>query len=392
MSSAESEIADSATVKIAIEPLMEWFFSRKQGSGCAGLMTLAGGQTARRRGTYWNWGGNLDAWMGWPQTAAACHILVAAKEREEPVFLSHPRNAVVTGAFSYTGGHVAECLLEQGVSLRTLTRNPRRDSPFGDAVKALPLDFSDPDGLRRSMEGADVLYNTYRIRFARGWNTFEQAVDNSRLLFDAAANAGVEEIVHFSVANASSESRLPYFRGKGQVEEILKASGLSYAIIRPTLVFGEGDLLLNNMAWALRRFPVFPVFGNGDYRMQPIYAEDLAAQAADAGSRWDSFVADAAGADTFTFEELLWLLAEAVNARVRLVHTPPSLGFALTRLGGLLLRDVVLTRNEVDGLMAGLLTSQAAPAGTTRLGGWLADNRGVLGQRYVSELRRNYRR
>ena len=165
---------------------------------------------------------------------------------------------------------MARLLLDEGVSVKTLTRNPDRRDLFGGLVPAAPLDFSDPDGLCLSMQGASVLYNTYWIRFGWGRNTFEQAVDNSRLLFDAAVKAGVERIVHFSVANASSESRLPYFRGKGQVEEILKASGLSYAIIRPTLVFGEGDLLLNNMAWALRRFPVFPVFGNGDYRVQPI--------------------------------------------------------------------------------------------------------------------------
>ena len=177
-----------------------------------------------------------------------------------------------------------------------------------------------------------------------------------------------------------------------EAREILKHSGIPYAIIRPTLVFGDGDLLLNNMAWALRRFPVFPVFGRGDYKVQPIYAEDLAGQAVSAGSRNDSFVAEAAGPDTFTFEELLRLLAEAVNARVRLVHTPPSLGFALTRLVGLPLRDVVLTRDEIDDLMAGLLTSHASPAGTTTLAGWLAGNADALGRQYVSEFRRNYRR
>ena len=306
--------------------------------------------------------------------------------------MSHPKKAVVTGAFSYTGRYVAQRLLEQGVSVRTLTRNTGRESPFGEMVKAFPLDFSNPDSLRWSMEGASVLYNTYWIRFARGRTTFDQAVENSKLLFEAAVDAGVERVVHFSVANASSESRLPYFRGKGQVEEIIKCSGLSHAVIRPTLVFGEGDLLLNNMAWALRRFPVFPVFGRGDYPVQPIYAEDLAAQAVEVGSRTDSFVADSAGPETFTFEELLRLLALAVGARVRLVRTPPSLGFALTKLVGLFLRDVGLTRDEVDGLMAGLLASGAVPTGTTRLGGWLADNADGLGRGYVSEMRRNYRR
>ncbi len=287
---------------------------------------------------------------------------------------------------------MAQRLLDQGVSVKTLTRNPSRGDPFFREVPAYPLDFYDPDGLCRSMEGAGVLYNTYWIRFGRGRNTFEQAVENSRVLFKAAARAGVGRIVNFSVANASTESGLPYFRGKGQVEEILQGMGIPHAIIRPTLVFGEGDLLLNNMAWALRRFPVFPIFGRGDYQVQPIYAADLAAQAVEAGARNGSFIDDAAGPDTFTFEELLRLLASAVGARVLLAHTPPSLGFALTRLVGLLLRDVGLTRDEVDGLMAGLLASDAVPTGTTRLGDWLADNADGLGRGYVSEMRRNYRR
>ena len=105
-----------------------------------------------------------------------------------------------------------------------------------------------------------------------------------------------------------------------------------------------------------------------------------------------NIIPDVAGPDRFTCEDLLRLLASSVGARVRLVHTPPSLGFTLTRLVGLLLRDVVLTRDEVGGLMTGLLTSRAAPAGTARLAGWLEDNAGILGRQYVSEFGRNHRR
>lgn len=304
--------------------------------------------------------------------------------------MEHPELAVVTGAFGYTGGYVARRLLGDGVGVRTLTRNPDRDDPFTGKVKAHPLDFSDPTGLRRSMEGTGVLYNTYWIRYARGGITFDHAVENTKRLFEAAVGAGVGRIVHFSVANASSASRLPYFRGKAQVEEMLKDLGVTFAIIRPTLVFGEGDLLLNNMAWALRRFPVFPVYGNGDYLVQPVYAEDVAAQAVEAGSQTENAITDAAGPETFSFEELLRLLASTMGVRVRLLHTPPSVGFAGTRLVGLALRDVVLTCDEIDGLMAGLLTSEALPTGATRLSDWLAENADGLGQRYVSELRRNF--
>ena len=241
------------------------------------------------------------------------------------------------------------------------------------------------------MEGAGVLYNPYWIRFAHGHTTFDLAVENTRTLLEAAKTAGVGRIVHFSMANASPGSRLPYFRGKGQVEEMLVDLGVRYAIIRPTLVFGVGDLLLNNMAWALRRFPVFPVYGSGDYPVQPVYVEDLATQVVEAGSQDGNSVSDAVGPGTLSFKEMLRLLASAMGVRSRLVHTPPSIALALTGLVGLLKRDVVLTRDEVVGLMAGLLVSEAAPTGTTRLNDWLEGNANSLGRRYVSELRRNYR-
>ena len=306
--------------------------------------------------------------------------------------MPHPNIAVVTGAFSYTGRYVTRHLLDQGVRVRTLTRSPDAEDPFGGRVEAAPLDFSDPHGLRRSMQGAGVFYNTYWIRYAHGRVTFDLAVENSRTLFEAAERAGVGRVVHFSVTNVSSGSGLPYFRGKAQVEDMLVRLGIPYAIIRPTLVFGVGDLLLNNMAWALRRFPVFPVYGNGDYPVQPIYVEDVAAQAVEAGSQSESSVADAAGPDTFSFEALLRLLASSMSVRRWFLHTPPRAGLALTGLVGLLMRDMALTRDEVDGLMAGLLTSGEPPTGTTRLADWLDDNADGLGRRYVSELGRNYRR
>ena len=193
-----------------------------------------------------------------------------------------------------------------------------------------------------------------------------------------------------SVTNASSGSGLHYFRGKAQVEDMLVGLGIPYAIIRPTLVFGVGDLLLNNMAWALWRFHVFPVYESGDYPVQPVYVEDLAAQTVEAGSQSESFVIAAAGPDTFSFQVLIRLLASSMGVRRWFLHTPPSVGFAMTRLAGLLMRDMVLTSDEVDGLMAGLLTSGEPPTGTTRLSDWLAENGDGLGRRYVSELRRNY--
>ena len=297
--------------------------------------------------------------------------------------MGHPDLAVVTGAFGYTGGYVTRRLVDQGVRVRTLSRRPAGGNPLGTLVETAPLDFSDPDGLCRSMEGAGVLYNTYWILYARGRMTFNRAVENTRPLFEAAKKAGVGRIVHFSVSNPSHESELPYFRGKAQVEDMLEGVGVPYAVIRPTLVYGDGDLLLNNIAWVLRRFSIFLVYGRGDYPVQPVYAEDVAAQAVEASSRNDNTVADAAGPETFSFKELLSLLASAMGVRPWLVHAPPMVG--------LVKGDLALTRDEVIGLMAGLLTSEATPTGTTRLSEWLDGNADGLGRKYESELRRNFR-
>ncbi len=304
--------------------------------------------------------------------------------------MSHGDHAIVTGAFSYTGGYIARRLLKRGARVTTLTRHPDVRNAFGGLVASASLQFTDKRALTQAMRGASVFFNTYWIRFERGETTFEGAFENSKMLFEAAIDAGVSKIVHVSVSNPSADSPLPYFSGKWRVEEALKSYGIPYAIIRPTLVFGKDDLLLNNIAWALRRFPLFPVYGNGNYQVQPIFAEDLAVQIVEAATSTESFTADAAGPDTMSFKELLLLMSEKMGGRSRLLPTPPTIGLALTSVIGLLTRDIVLTRDEVDGLMSNLLVSDTPPAGTTRFADWLNENADSLGRRYESELKRNF--
>lgn len=297
---------------------------------------------------------------------------------------------VVTGAFGYTGRYIADRLLSMGKSVRTLTRHTSRDNPYGDRVEVLPLNFDRPDELANALRGAATLYNTYWIRFPRRKLTFDQAVENTRTLIEAANQAGVQRLVHLSITNAFVESPLPYFRGKGLVEKAIVESGLSYAILRPAVIFGAEDVLLNNIAWFLRRFPLFPVAGSGEYRVQPVSVEDVAELAVRAGHQDDNTVIDAVGPETYTFSELVRLIAHAIGSRTRIVRTPPGMALFLSRIMGLLLRDVVLTKDEVRGLMAGLLVSEGQPTGDTRLSEWLQENCDRIGVSYASELRRHY--
>ncbi|MCY4365829.1 MAG: NAD(P)H-binding protein [Chloroflexi bacterium] len=310
----------------------------------------------------------------------------------------HNNNAsltVVTGAFGFTGRHIAQRLLDAGKSVRTLTGRPHlhgsAQDPFHGQVEAVPFNFLDPVALAKSLEGVDTLYNTYWVRFSSGAVTFDQAVENSRILVNAAVEAGVQRLVHVSITNPAEDSPLPYFRGKALVERAIRESGLSHAIVRPALLFGEGDILLNNIAWALRRFPVFPVAGNGHYRAQPVYVGDLADLAVSAAESRDNITIDAVGPDTYTFDELVYLLEKSVGSRARIAHMPSALALSLSRIVGYFVRDIVLTREEIDGLAGDLLVSAEPPRAATRLSDWLADNGMFLGENYASELDRHYR-
>ena len=304
-----------------------------------------------------------------------------------------PKTHAVTGAAGYTGKYMSRLLLARGDAVRSLTGHPDRPNPFDRPIETLPLDFDDPDALTRDLEGADTLFNTYWIRVAYRDMTHERAAGHLRTLFAAAKTAGVRRVVHVSITNAALDSPLPYFRGKAMVEDALRESGLSYAILKPTVVFGKEDILLNNIAWMLRRFPVFPIPGTGEYRLQPIYVEDLARLAVEAADSDDNLEMDAVGPDIFTYTDLARLLMRKTGASCSLVRLAPSVAMVGARLLGLALRDVVLSEDEMAGLTGDLLVSKSPnpPPGKTRLSDWLDENAEALGNEYSSELDRHYR-
>lgn len=298
---------------------------------------------------------------------------------------------IVTGAFGYIGRYITRHLLEQGERVRTITTHPDKPNSFGEAVQAFPLNFGQPDALIENLRGASTLYNTYWIRFPYGGATFEQAVLNTTTLFECAREAGVRKIVHISVTQASVESDLPYYRGKARQEQALIDSGVPYSIVRPTLVFGREDILVNNIGWLIRKFPVFPIFGSGKYKVQPVFVEDLARIAVACAREQGNVTLDAIGPETFSFEGLVKLIAERIKPGVRLVHISPSLGILLGRLIGFGLGDVLLTGDELKGLMDERLTSRQVPNGTTRFSDWLESNGDQLGSSYSSEIHRHFK-
>jgi uncharacterized protein YbjT (DUF2867 family) len=279
----------------------------------------------------------------------------------------------VTGAFSYSGKYITRRLLARGEEVITLTGHPNRPDPFSGKVKAYPLDFDPslhsgqaPHRLTRSLQGVDVLVNTYWVRFDKGENTQPRAVENTRKLVNAAKAAGVKRIVHISITNPSAQSHLPYFWGKAANEKAVIDSGMSYAILRPTVLVGDEDILINNIAYLLRRFPVEGVY------------------------RTDNYIVDAVGPDIFTFREMVELIGDKIGAQRPLIPVPPRLALLAAQFLSLFVKDVMLTPEEVDGLMADLLVSKEPPRGKTRLADWLEQNKDRVGTNYASEIKKHY--
>ena len=294
----------------------------------------------------------------------------------------------VTGAFGYSGKYIAKRLLDRGHKVITLTNSPDRANPFAGQVKPYPFNFDNPEELSRSLRGVSVLYNTYWVRFNHRLFNHADAVRNTGRLFEAAKEASVERIVHVSITNPSEESPLEYFSGKAKLERVLADSGISHAILRPTVLFGKEDILINNIAWALRHLPVFGVFGSGDYRLQPIYVDDFAALAVEQGAKRENATIDAIGPETFTYRELVKVIGETIGKRRPLISVPPSVGYLAGWILGRWVGDVMITPDEIKGLMGDLLYVDSPPSGTTTLSGWIREHADSLGRKYTSELAR----
>ena len=295
----------------------------------------------------------------------------------------------VTGAFGFSGRYIAQRLLALRHEVITLTNSPDRSNPFVGSIKAFRYNFSKPRELEKSLSGIDVLMNTYWVRFDNPPHfTFAQAIANSSALLNAAKRAGVGRIVHISITNPDPNSPLPYFRGKAKIEDYLKQIGISYAILRPAVLFGKEDILINNIAWALRRLPVFGIYGAGRYRLQPIYVDDLAMAAVDQIRGATNETIDAIGPETYSYRGMVEVIAREIGSRALIMSMPPMLAYQAVRVLGWTVGDVINTRDEVRGLMQEKLYVQSPPLGTTKLSGWVRESCQHLGRRYASELQR----
>ena len=296
--------------------------------------------------------------------------------------------AAITGAFGYSGRYIAHRLLDSGHSVVTLTNSLNRENPFGGKVQVVPFNFDHPEKLKESLRGVEALINTYWVRFDHRLFTHKQAVANTKILFQAAKDAGVRRIVHVSITHPDIQSDLPYFKGKAELESVLTSLGVSHCILRPTVLFGKEDVLVNNIAWSLRHLPLFGVFGSGEYKLQPICVDDLAAAAVEKAMGDGDEIINAIGPETFTYRGLVEMVNRTLGLNRPIISVPPGLGYWACCVAGWFVRDVIITREEIRGLMEGRLFVDSPPLGATRLTDWVARHKDTLGREYTSEMAR----
>jgi uncharacterized protein YbjT (DUF2867 family) len=301
------------------------------------------------------------------------------------------QRVAVTGAFGFTGRAIARQLVDKGLDVVTLTRRVDHSDPLARSIEAVGLDFGRPADLTAALEGVTTLFNTYWIRFPRGAESFERAVAETAVLIGAARQAGVRRIVHISVVGAAYEAPTPYVRAKAVVEDIVRSSGLEWSIVRPTLTYGPNDILVNNMAWALRRLPIYGLPGAGTYTIQPVHVDDVARICLELSDGEAGRTVDAAGPDILPFRVMVETVRSAVGSRSIVIPMPGWAVLTAGRLLGVIVRDVVLTPNEIEELTTSFLTSSEPPLGRIRFSEWVAANAGGLGRAWSSELARNYR-
>lgn len=303
------------------------------------------------------------------------------------------KTIAITGVLGYSGRYIAQEAAKQGWRVIGLTNSAERlDNTEGWELRPMPWSTAED-----VLADVNVLVNTYWVRFSYAGGkhaafSHEEAIRNTRILFDAARRAGVQRIIHTSITCPDATSTLPYFRGKAELETALESTGIAHSILRPAVLFGDSpqeSILINNMAWSLRRLPAVATFGWGHYQLQPLHVQDFAEIALREAEQTDQHrIIHATGQETYTFRALWKLLAEAMGISRLILPVPAGIGYAATSVLGHCKNDIMLTRDEISGLCENRLAVPGSGIGSRPLSQWVRQHADTLGRTYESELAR----
>lgn len=248
---------------------------------------------------------------------------------EKEPFLQY-NEALVTGGTGFVGRHVCRALIARGFLPRLLVRPASEEKIPQDIRERCRVTLGDVavyEDVENAAQGVDAVVHLVGIirEFPAKGVTFERLhVEATRHVVRAARRWGIERVVHMSALGARPGGPTAYFDTKGRAEEIVKASGLAWTILRPSVIFGPGDAFVNELARAIRLAPFIPVPGDGSFRLQPVFAGDVARGFAEAVARPDlaGRAFDVGGPKALSYDSLLDLVAASIERRARKIHLP----------------------------------------------------------------------
>ena len=232
---------------------------------------------------------------------------------------------LVTGASGFVGGHVVRALAGAGQGVRALVRDVRGAATLeGVDCELVRGDVTDAESLRAAVEGCTAVVHLVAILVGKPADFERVMTQGTMSLLEAANDAGVARFVQMSALGTSEQTKdtVPYFRAKWAIEEAVRASGLSHAILRPSFVFAGDGGALAQFARIARLAPVTPVIGTGTQRLQPIWADDLARAVTFAVKGDNNILVELGGPDVVDWNEFWSRLKAALGTRRPALHLP----------------------------------------------------------------------
>ncbi len=262
-----------------------------------------------------------------------------------------PRRMAVLGSSGFIGTHLTLFLLQMGYRLNLLHHRADPDyvSPRGQ-IESFQGSINDKDAMKRCFEGCSGVYHLVGIIAETRTSTFQRTVaEGTRALVDAAKEAGVKKIFYLSALGTSEDAETEYFRTKHEAERAVIESGLDYTIFRPSVVYGVRDKSLNMIASMVRHSPIIPVIGDGKYRMQPVYVEELAAIMAHASRLdvTDGKIYEVGGPEQLTYMEILDIIKRVLGRKRLTVHIPVSWVNAAAAVMEKIFKPAPVTRDQI---------------------------------------------
>ena len=267
----------------------------------------------------------------------------------------------VFGGTGFVGRRIVRHLCESGATVRVASRNPGRVE--GDDAKQIAADAHDERSVETAVAGADGVVNAISLYVEHRSDTFHSLhVEAAARIASVARRAGAKRLVHLSGIGADAASSSPYIRSRGEGEAAVQGAFPGAVIIRPAVMFASDDGFLTTILRLLRSLPAYPIFGDGRTRLQPAYADDVAAAITQIlrQDKKPSPIYELAGPRVYSYEELLRTIARIAGLRPVLMRMPFAMWDALASVAEILPHPP-LTRNQVELMHIDTTASDSLP-------------------------------